>query len=82
MKIIIAGANGYIGTHILKHAIADPEISHIFTLTRRPMPKEWAQHEKVTAIVHKDFLMYDKTLMEKLKGAEACLWCVFSFHFI
>jgi hypothetical protein len=76
MKIILTGATGYIGTEVLKQAIADPAISSIYTLTRKPLSAPYAAHEKAKGIIHKDFASYDEETLRELKGAEACIWYV------
>lgn len=74
MKIVITGATGYIGTEVLRLAIANPSITHIFTLTRKPLPQPLLDVPKVTSIIHKDFSKYPETLMSNLTGVEACIW--------
>jgi uncharacterized protein YbjT (DUF2867 family) len=74
MKIIITGVTGFIGGEILRQAIADPAITAVFTLSRKPLPDALARLPKVTSIIHKDFAEYPKSLLEQLRGAEACIW--------
>jgi len=33
-------------------------------------------HEKVQVIIHKDFKDYPPEIIEKLKGAEGCVWAL------
>ena len=76
MKFIVTGATGLVGAAVLKHCIARSEISSIVVITRKPIPAELANHAKVTAIVHEDYLTYPEDLIDKCRGAEVCLWCV------
>ncbi|KAF2398691.1 hypothetical protein EJ06DRAFT_550071 [Trichodelitschia bisporula] len=59
MKAIIAGVTGLVGGAMLKQCINHPEL---------------ASSEKVQVVIRHDFSQYLDELMEKLAGAEACLW--------
>ena len=72
MKVILTGATGFIGGAVLKRAIADENITSIVTLSRRDLDVE---HPKVQNIIQRDFLEYDRPLLDQLAGAEACIWC-------
>lgn len=74
MKVILTGATGWIGSGVLKRCLALPSITSIVALTRRTMD---VQDAKLENIVHSDFKQYDDATIQKLKGAEACIWCVF-----
>ena len=71
MKIILTGSTGYIGSGVLKRCIAHPSVTSIVALTRRAIEVE---NPKLHNIVVKDFLKYDNSVIEQLKGAEACIW--------
>lgn len=76
MKVIIAGATGYIGQEILSQCIAHPSITSIVALTRRDLD---IKNDKLRTHLMKDedFLSYsDPKLREELKGASACLWSI------
>ncbi|BCS17487.1 putative nucleoside-diphosphate-sugar epimerase [Aspergillus puulaauensis] len=76
MKVIIAGATGYIGQEILSQCIAHPSITSIIALTRRDLD---IKNDKLRTHLMKDedFLSYsDPKLREELKGASACLWSI------
>ncbi|KAI1454148.1 hypothetical protein F4805DRAFT_440877 [Annulohypoxylon moriforme] len=74
MKVIITGSTGYVGSEVIRQAIADERITHIFALTRKPLPEDLAKNSKVTVIEHQDFSTYPPELLAKLAGAEACIW--------
>ncbi|KAF2259392.1 hypothetical protein CC78DRAFT_537158 [Lojkania enalia] len=76
MKIIVTGATGFIGGEILQEAAADPNITEVFTLTRKPLPDALASLSKVTGIIHKDFSNYPQNVLAQLEGAEACIWTI------
>jgi uncharacterized protein YbjT (DUF2867 family) len=74
MKIILAGGSGSIGGALLRHAVKEPCIEHVFALTRKDLPKELVASPKVTVIMHDDFASYPDELLGKLAGADGCLW--------
>lgn len=74
MDIIITGASGFVGGAVVRRALLDPSIGHIFILSRRPLPDEITEHEKITVIHHTDFYTYSDALLEQLVGCEACIW--------
>jgi hypothetical protein len=74
MKVIITGATGYVGSTALSLCIADPSISKIFVLSRRPLEGDY--DAKVEVIVHEDWLHYSPELMKRMEGATGCLWYV------
>ncbi|KAF2649274.1 hypothetical protein K491DRAFT_698245 [Lophiostoma macrostomum CBS 122681] len=76
MKIIITGVTGFIGGEVLHQAVADPAIATIYALSRKPLPEALAQLPKVTGIIHQDFSSYPTSLLEQLRGAEACIWMI------
>lgn len=74
MKIILTGSTGWIGSGVLQRCISHPSITSIVALTRRPIE---VKDPKLNNIVHKDFLNYDQDVLDQLKGAEGCIWCVY-----
>lgn len=73
MKVILTGSTGWIGSGVLKRCLALPSITFIVALTRRAIEIKDA---KLQNIVHKDFLKYDESIIQQLRGAEACIWYV------
>lgn len=71
MKIILTGATGFIGEHVLSFARLHPTITEILVLSRRNLPM---MHPKVKVIIQKDFLNYSQDILEACAGAEACIW--------
>lgn len=74
MKVIVAGATGTAGRGIVKACLDDERITKVVTLTRRGVATDVEEHPKTETVVHDDFSQYPDELMERLKGAEACLW--------
>ncbi|CAH0025303.1 unnamed protein product [Clonostachys rhizophaga] len=76
MKVIVTGATGTAGRGIIKACLADPRITKVVILARRAVAGEVESHPKTEVIMHHDFSHYPDELMERLVGAEACLWAV------
>ncbi|RAH80800.1 putative nucleoside-diphosphate-sugar epimerase [Aspergillus japonicus CBS 114.51] len=76
MKIILAGATGFIGQEILTQCLAHPSITSILVLSRRELPDN-TMHPKlhVHHMQDQDFVSYsDPQLAASLHGAAACIW--------
>ncbi|KAI9761671.1 MAG: hypothetical protein M4579_000905 [Chaenotheca gracillima] len=74
MKVILTGATGFIGGEVLKQLVQDPSITDVLVLSRRELPDGKGDNEKVKTIIHKDFSEYPDSIVEQLKGADACIW--------
>lgn len=61
-----------VGSEVLRQAIADDAIKEIIALVRRP-PE--VAHQKITVVIHHDFLNYD-AVMNLFKKCDACAWCL------
>lgn len=75
MRLILTGATGLVGSATLNHILNLPkgEISALYILSRSPVPMADNQ-PNVTVIEHKNFNEYPDELLQKLKGADACIW--------
>src|SRR5579859_5518656 len=78
MRIVITGANGSIGTALVKECIVSPQISHIVLLVRSELPSTFPQSPKITVLKHGDFSNYPPSLIAQLRNlrVEACIWCL------
>lgn len=74
MKVIVTGATGLAGRGIVKACLSDDRITKVVILARREPAEEVKTNPKVEVVLHDDFSQYPDELMEKLGGAEACLW--------
>jgi nucleoside-diphosphate-sugar epimerase len=74
MKVILTGVTGFIGSEILTQCQQDPTITSIIALTRRPLSETISKDPKVEAIVMEDFNTYSDEVVEKMEGADACIW--------
>ncbi|GLB06535.1 hypothetical protein AtubIFM57258_001845 [Aspergillus tubingensis] len=73
MKIILTGSTGFIGHEILTQCLRDPHTTSIIALSRRPLP---TNNPKLTVKLVYDFLTYPESLLQELRGAEACIWAI------
>ncbi|KAJ7203010.1 hypothetical protein GGX14DRAFT_461950 [Mycena pura] len=74
MKLILAGATGFIGSEILRQCLRAPAFTSIIVLSRRALPVTLAKHTKLTVIIMKDFTVYPAEVLSQLEGADACIW--------
>jgi nucleoside-diphosphate-sugar epimerase len=79
MKVILTGVTGFIGSEVLTQCCANPEITSIIALTRRPLSADITKDPQVEVIVMKDFNTYSKEVIQQLEGADACIWYVSAF---
>ncbi|KAF5857712.1 hypothetical protein ETB97_005427 [Aspergillus alliaceus] len=77
MNLILTGATGLVGSAALNHILSLPagQISQLYILSRKPVPIADGRPD-VTVIEHKDFNEYSPQLLEKLKGADGCIWAL------
>ncbi len=71
MKIIIAGATGNIGRKALDEALYHPDMTVVVALVWRELD---VQHSKLQSVVKQDFSSYSEAELEKLNGAQGCIW--------
>ena len=73
MKVILAGATGFIGSETLRQCLKSPSITSVVVLSRRSLPESVTSNPKLKVIMN-DFTTYPDTVLEQLAGAEACIW--------
>jgi uncharacterized protein YbjT (DUF2867 family) len=75
--LILTGATGLVGSaalaHVLSMSLPAGQISKLSILSRRPVPMAEGK-PNVEVIIQNDFTKYEPELLEKLKGAEGCIW--------
>jgi hypothetical protein len=76
MKLILTGATGFVGTEVLTQTLANPSITSIIALSRKPLPSTLASDPKLKVVLLEDFTSYPPTIMSQLAGADACIWYV------
>jgi uncharacterized protein YbjT (DUF2867 family) len=72
MKIILTGASGTAGSEVLRQSLADPQITDVLVLSRRPLD---ITDPKLRVARLPDFLDYS-AVAAQLAGRDACLWCL------
>ena len=71
-NILIAGASGMVGSHLLEICKESEDVDTIYILSRKPSN---LQHKKLKEIVVNDFLNYDK-IIPIIKGIDVVFFCV------
>lgn len=76
MKIILAGSTGFIGREVLDQCLRHPSITSIIALSRRDFPAHLTrEHDpKLKVVIMNDYLSYPDTVLQDMRGAEACIW--------
>jgi hypothetical protein len=81
MKLIIAGATGFVATECLRQALIDARFTSLIALARREVkpptdlgPK--ADIAKLQSVVLQDYGTYPEEVKKQLAGADACIWTV------
>lgn len=79
MKLIVAGATGFVGQEVIRQALRNPDIKSIVALARRPVapPPTAADASKLKNVVVKDYDDYSDEVKKEFAGADACIWRVF-----
>jgi len=88
MHVLITGATGFIGKHVLFDALSDNRITKVTVVGRRP-PSIDEKHmdqaktaiiQKLTIITREDLSIWDfeqdTELVSALANCKACIWCV------
>ncbi|KAJ7749828.1 putative nucleoside-diphosphate-sugar epimerase [Mycena maculata] len=79
MKIIIAGASGFVATELVRQSLSHPKLTSVVALARKPVaapPNAGADASKLTSIVVKDYEHYPDDVKAAFAGADACIWTV------
>jgi nucleoside-diphosphate-sugar epimerase len=71
-NVISTGSNGMIGNLILERCLADPEVSRVTSIIRKP---SGISDPKLTEVIHHDFMNFD-SIRNKLSGHDVCFFCI------
>lgn len=75
MHLILTGAPCLVGSSCLHEMLVSKSVNQTSILTRRPVPMADG-HAYVNVIIHKDFSIYGPDVLEKLSGAQGCVWAL------
>ncbi|KAG8163065.1 hypothetical protein KVR01_007543 [Diaporthe batatas] len=78
MKLLIGGATGFVGTELVRQALANPKITAIVALSRREtvLPPSTAGAEKLKSVVCSNFDEYPDSVKNELHDVDACIWTI------
>ncbi|KAH7375409.1 hypothetical protein B0T11DRAFT_270309 [Plectosphaerella cucumerina] len=76
MKLIVAGATGFVASEVIRQAVRMPEITSIIALARKPITADTPESSKIKNVVIKDYGEYPEEVKKELAGADACIWTV------
>ncbi|RTE81619.1 hypothetical protein BHE90_003907 [Fusarium euwallaceae] len=81
MKVVVAGATGFVGTEVIRQAISHPKITSVIALARREtaVPEgsvSQADISKLKSVVCDDFINYPEHVKAEISDADACIWLI------
>ncbi|EEU40041.1 uncharacterized protein NECHADRAFT_102411 [Fusarium vanettenii 77-13-4] len=81
MKLVVAGATGFLGTEVVRQALSHPKITSVIALARRqtPIPEvsgSQADVSKLKPVACDDFINYPESVKTELSDADACIWLI------
>lgn len=84
MKLIVAGATGFVATELIRQSLSIPKITSVIAIARRPVstPSNLgpsADASKLHSVVVDDYGSYSEDVLKQLAGANACIWYAIKF---
>lgn len=78
MKLIIAGATGFVAGEVIRQSLRMPQITSIVALSRKPIPSSNSgdQSSKLKNVLVKDYDDYPDHVRKEFANANACIWTV------
>ncbi|KAI9851533.1 MAG: hypothetical protein M1824_002612 [Vezdaea acicularis] len=77
MKLIIAGATGFVGKEVVRQCAAHPDVTSAVVLSRRALPDLETYGDaakKFDVVIVEDFLNYSPHVIEKIGDADGAIW--------
>lgn len=79
MKLIVAGATGFVATDVIRQSLRNPKITSVIALARRAVsaPENTgsdADASKLKSVVVEDFGTYPEDVKKHFADADACIW--------
>lgn len=65
---------------MLSQCLRNPAITSVVALSRRNLPEGIAKDPKLNVVLIEDFSSYSDSVLQQLKGADACIWYLSQFH--
>ena len=81
MKLVIAGATGFVATELIRQSLSNPKITSVIALARRLVstPSNLgpnADSSKLRSVLVENYGSYPDDVIEQLAGVDACIWYV------
>lgn len=75
MKVVVAGASGYVASEVIRQAVSSPSITSVVALARRQVSAPaGTDKSKFESVIIQDYGFYSDEAKNALKGANACIW--------
>jgi hypothetical protein len=80
MKLIVTGATGFVGSEVIRQALRNPAVTSVAVIARKAVPVPPNEDaSKLKSFVLDDWTSnYPDSLIEHIKGADACIWYIYS----
>ncbi|KAI5461798.1 hypothetical protein BGZ63DRAFT_386672 [Mariannaea sp. PMI_226] len=81
MKLVVAGATGFVATEVIRQALSAKAITSLVALARRPTPVPSnlgvdADTKKFKSVVCDDFNNYSEEVKRDLEGTDCVIWLI------
>ncbi|KAJ6507904.1 putative nucleoside-diphosphate-sugar epimerase [Mycena vitilis] len=77
MKLIVAGATGYVAQEVIRQSLRMPQVTSVVALARKPVvAPDGEGASKLKSVVIKDYDNYSDEVKKEFAGADACIWTV------
>lgn len=81
MKLIVAGASGFVASEVIRQSLSIPKITSVIALARHPVAaplnlNPGADASKLHSVVVDNYGSYPDNVIKQLAGADACIWYV------
>ena len=81
MKLIVAGATGFVASEIIRQSLSITAITSVIAIARRPVSTPAnlgpnANPGKLKSVVLENYDSYPDEVKRQLSGADACIWYV------
>ncbi|KAK2692565.1 hypothetical protein QWA68_007458 [Fusarium oxysporum] len=77
MKLIVTGANGYVGSEIIRQSLKLPQVTSVVAVSRKLVsPPAGTIPTRFESVVVQDYGTYPDHVRDAFRGADACIWTV------